>query len=303
MSTKSKVKAPASKPKKDTKQQQPQSLLKKAVNTVKSTIMGGKISKTQTSGIYVKGISHKQSLDDIKVVFQAAGEIKDCRRRSDKFALIWFVDQQSVKKAIDMFHHKNIDAFPVQSTKVAGAEASNNERYRTYHPSLYASGKRNVSTLNKYIVQPAKVSPAPERAMYCKTVFVSGLPNTEVLPNATLRAAFAKHGKVVKMTRYNATAFTFVYYAEVATAVKAQGAIHGHGLGELLKDVKEEPRPTKKGEKKKEAKPIVLPKPDHPLHAALSVRTKERDDAREGTARKHSKHNDEHKKWVRGTGF
>ena len=295
MSTKSKSKPAA---KKETKQQ-PQSLLKKAVNTVKSAITAVKGAKT--NGIYVKGISHKQSLDEIKQIFEAAGAIKDCRRRGDKYALIWYVDQNSVKKAIDMFNHKSVDNFAAE--KVESKDLSINEKYRTHHPELYAASKHNVSTLKKYVVQASRVAAPAERSTYCTTVFVSGLPNVQILPNAMLRAAFAKYGKVVKMTRYSETQFTFVYYAEVASAVKAQSDINGKGLANLLKDAKEEAKPAKKGEKKKEAKPFVLPKPDRPLEAELSVRTKERDDAREVAARKLSKHNEEHKKWVRGTGF
>lgn len=300
MSTKSKNKAFADKAKKDSKQQ-PQSLLKKAVSTVKSTIMG-KASKTEkVNGIYVKGISHAQSLDEIKRIFGSAGTITGCRRRSDKYALLWFADQNSVKRAIDMFHHKSVENFSAEGR--AAPATTINEKYRKYYTDLYAASKRNVSTLKKYIVRAARAAPPAARSTYCKTVFVSGLPNAKILSNGLLRAAFSKYGKVVKMTRYNSTQFTFVYYAEVASAVKAQADMNGKGLANLLQNVEEEPHVPKKGEKKKEAKPFVLPKPDHPLKAELSIRTKERDEIREVAARKHSKHKEEHKKWVRGTGF
>eukprot|EP00009_Paramoeba_aestuarina_P005374 CAMPEP_0201507992 /NCGR_PEP_ID=MMETSP0161_2-20130828/1474_1 /ASSEMBLY_ACC=CAM_ASM_000251 /TAXON_ID=180227 /ORGANISM="Neoparamoeba aestuarina, Strain SoJaBio B1-5/56/2" /LENGTH=305 /DNA_ID=CAMNT_0047902499 /DNA_START=43 /DNA_END=960 /DNA_ORIENTATION=- len=305
MSTKPKSK-PADKGKKES-----QSLLKKTgkgvmatLSSVKSSLVGGKSKgdKKVTNGVYVKGITHKQSLEDIKSIFGAAGEIVDCRRRGDKYALIWYADANGVKKAIDMFHHKPIANFA--STAVPDfASLSMNERYRVANPALYASGKHNASTLTKYIVQHADAAPSADRATYCKTIFVKGLPGPQVLPNNLLRAAFAKYGKVVKVARYSQTKFVFVYYADVAAAVKAQKDVDGHGLANLLKNV-EQPKPSsKKGAPKKEQKPFVMPKAEYTLSAALSVRTKERDDARETAARKHSKHIEDYKKWVRGTGF
>ncbi|KNH04244.1 RNA binding protein [Perkinsela sp. CCAP 1560/4] len=323
MSTKSKTKPSAEKAKKEASSSQ--SLLKKTgknvmatLNSVKSSLVGGKGAskgskadaqkKSVSNGIYVKGISHKQSLDEIQSIFQAAGEIKECRRRSDKYALIWFVDQSSAKKAIDMFHHKPIESFP-STSDAAFATLSTNERARKSNPRLYASGKRKPSTLSKYIVQHAQVAPPADRATYCKSIFVSGLPNAQMLPNALLRAAFAKYGKVVKMARYSPTSFTFVYYADVASAVKAQKDIDGKGLASLLKNV-EMPKPAKPSQKgdgkkltKKEAKPFAMPKAEYKLQVQLSVRTKERDETREAAARKHSKHKEDYKKWVRGTGF
>jgi len=138
------------------------------------------------NGVYVKGLG-LASVDAIKTIFQSAGTITNVRVRRNKYAIVFFENQASVKKAIDQFNGK----------EVQGRELS---------------------------VTSAKAAPKSTSAEPV-TVFVSPIFRQNTKRNQ-VREVFKNCGKIVKLRTYR-TNHAFVTFDSTAAALKAIKDING----------------------------------------------------------------------------
>jgi RNA recognition motif-containing protein len=139
------------------------------------------------NGVYVKGLG-QASVDAIKTIFQAAGTITNVRVRRNKYAIVFFETQASVKKAIDQFNGK----------EVQGKEVS---------------------------VTSAKAAPKTTNTTDAVTVFVSPVFRQNATRNQ-VREVFKNCGKITKLRTYR-TNHAFVTFDSAAAAQKAIKDVNG----------------------------------------------------------------------------
>eukprot|EP00759_Apiculatamorpha_spiralis_P028801 PhF_6_TR31290/c0_g1_i4/m.45849/K13126/PABPC; polyadenylate-binding protein len=156
------------------------------------------VKKGDSAGVYIKGINQGDDLDSIKKVFRSAGNIVAARRRADKYALIWYDSAAGAKKAIELYHNKQVHG-------------------------------------NKVTVVSAKAAAPRDRAEYCKTVFLGNInPTTS---RAAIRSALGSYGTITKVRTYKG-GFAFVYFDNVKSAVKASSELNGKKLLDRFVSVK-----------------------------------------------------------------
>ena len=117
---------------------------------------------------------------------------------------------------------------------------------------------------NKVTVAAAKAAPPRDRAEYCKTLFLNNVNPSQT--RLQIREALKGYGEIVKI-RQRGT-FAFVYFNDVKSAVKARNEVNGKKFFGRF------------------------------VEAKLSIRTKERDDKREKSARKLTRFFATYRKWV-----
>lgn len=136
---------------------------------------------TSNTGVYVKGLGNAGS-DVAKAFFEKAGKITDFRIRRNKYAIFWYDNSASVKKAVETLNNKDFN----------GA---------------------------KLAVSAAKAAPKPDEHQGSKVVFASPLFR-ESTTRKQIFALFGSCGKIVKLRTYhNNTAF--IYFDSAAAAQKA----------------------------------------------------------------------------------
>lgn len=144
--------------------------------------------KTETAGIYLKGLpSDLQSVDAIKKFLKSLGTITSVRMRGGKYCLVWFDNAGSAKKAIESFHNKTIKG-------------------------------------SKVTVHAAKAQPPRDRSEYCSTVFIDNLGRNHT--RDAIRAGLEKFGKVLKIRTYR-YGFGFAYFDSVSAANKCKKELDG----------------------------------------------------------------------------
>eukprot|EP01063_Lacrimia_lanifica_P041673 TRINITY_DN977_c0_g2_i1.p1 TRINITY_DN977_c0_g2~~TRINITY_DN977_c0_g2_i1.p1 ORF type:complete len:227 (+),score=148.66 TRINITY_DN977_c0_g2_i1:55-735(+) len=135
------------------------------------------------NGVYVKGLNFPGlSHETVKELFKGSA-ITNIVLRRKKYCLIYFKDAAGASKAKDL------------------------------------NGKMLKG--QKITVEAAKKGQAAERATYCTSVFVGGLPAmSRATGAAAVKKEFAKCGTIQKVRTYRA-GHAFVYFADNAAAKKA----------------------------------------------------------------------------------
>ena len=133
------------------------------------------------NGVYVKGLGDA-NVEAVTGIFAAAGDVSGVRLRRNKYALVWFANGASVKKAVDTFNNKEL------------------------------KGK----TLS---VAAAKSGPKADNKGASKVVFVAPIFRGNTTRDQA-KALFAGCGKIAKLRTYRNNS-AFVYFSSSAEAQKA----------------------------------------------------------------------------------
>jgi RNA recognition motif-containing protein len=139
------------------------------------------------NGIYVKGLG-QASVDEVKALFAAAGNVTNVRLRRNKYAIIFFDNAAASKKAIDQFNNKDVKGHTVTVTS-------------------------------------AKAAPTTSKTQDTVTVFVSPLFRQNTTRNQ-VREVFKNSGKITKLRTYRNN-YAFVTFDSAASAAKAVKDVNG----------------------------------------------------------------------------
>ncbi len=133
------------------------------------------------NGVYIKNWGSEGS-ESLRAFFGSVGKISGTRLRRNRYAIVYYENPASVKKAVDTFNGKNVKGREVE-------------------------------------VSPAVSGPKVKSTDGCKTVFVSPIfaGNTS---RKQVRDQFQGYGKIVKLSIYRGN-YAFVYYSDAAAAAKA----------------------------------------------------------------------------------
>ena len=89
-----------------------------------------KAPASASNGVYVKNWG-TGSVADAKATFGAAGAVSSARIRRNKYALVWFDNAASVKKAVDSFNGKELFGSTVTVTAAKAAVAADKHEAST----------------------------------------------------------------------------------------------------------------------------------------------------------------------------
>lgn len=174
--------------------------------------------KASGTGVYVKGWG-AGGVEVAKALFASCGKVTEVRLRRNRYAIVFFDNAASTKKAVDSFNNKEVQG-------------------------------------RKLEVSVSKSAPKGDKKANATVVFVSPVFRQSTTRKQLL-GLFAKSGKVAKLRTYRRN-YAFVYYNDAATAAKAVKELNGSKFQNKTLIAKLSSRTAAKDKKKKfEAKRTI----------------------------------------------